>query len=229
MKIWFWPPRELLASSYSQYLLFQNYDTLFPYSAANGLSGTLPDELQGLDVLLFLQLPQKNLRGGTLLEAMTNTFSYKYSGSDPFLISLVLFSNQLEGPLSPSIRRFSTLTQFYITDNLLTGTVPEVVRSLQIIGFFAGNNLLSGQIPETIYDIANVLVFDFSSNVLLGTIPKINAAIPSPQNFFLGNNLLYGTIPDSLRYAEKALTMDVSENALTGTLPSGLGVLVHEN
>ena len=164
----------------------------------NNLSGTLPHELQGLDGLLSLHLPDNNIQGTIPWLGLTNTIFKRELG----VVSL----------------QFLTLSA-----NQLTGTIDEVGQFDRLATLWLGNNLLTGQIPSELADDA-LVALDLSSNMLSGTIPINVFQMEQLYAIFLGNNNFWGNLPNNIRLPTlSALSLD--ENSLSGSIPDSIGEL----
>jgi len=123
----------------------------------------------------------------------------------------------------------TTVEQLLLYDNNLVGPLPSTLNSLVNIKLlFLGNNLLTGEIPPLsgLFELRDLAL---GSNDLEGTIPSIDD-LDELRTLDLGNNQLSGPIPE-LSGSRHLVGIDLSDNLLTGTLPglSDLIALEHIN
>jgi len=128
----------------------------------DGLSGTLPFELQNLTELRYLIVEEGNTAG---------TIPPEY-GDLSELIILDLNFNQLTGPIPESIYGLPTLFQLDLNDNALTGTISTSIGNLQFLQFVQIEvNQLTGTIPESIGNLRYLRVLELFGNQLSGSMP----------------------------------------------------------
>eukprot|EP00002_Diphylleia_rotans_P021249 TRINITY_DN4139_c0_g1_i6.p1 TRINITY_DN4139_c0_g1~~TRINITY_DN4139_c0_g1_i6.p1 ORF type:complete len:835 (+),score=112.78 TRINITY_DN4139_c0_g1_i6:130-2634(+) len=99
-----------------------------------------------------------------------------------------------------------------LSDNMLTGTIPEFSFPNLILLDVSGNSL-SGTIPNLEFLYAQRVFL--SRNNLTGTIPSLN--IPNVNHLHLDTNRLTGTIPNF--YLEFLQDLFLYRNQLSGKLP----------
>ncbi|CAJ1952956.1 unnamed protein product [Sphenostylis stenocarpa] len=137
--------------------------------------------------------------------------------------SLILGSNQFEGPIPPFLRgstlldlsnnRFSGSLSF-----LCVGSTIGILYQLDI-----SNNKLSGQIPDCWSRFKSLAYLDLSHNNFSGKIPTSMGSLFDLQALFLRDNNLTDEIPFSLRSCTKLVMVDMAENNLSGSIPDWVG------
>ncbi|KAI3504212.1 hypothetical protein L1887_32757 [Cichorium endivia] len=128
----------------------------------------------------------------------------------------------LAGTISPDgIYALSELTQLILYPGIVTGFIPSQLgrrlKNLRVISLT--NNRLTGTIPETISELQNLHTLDLSHNKLTGVIPRtLASALPELKVLVLAYNNLAGNIPD---FSEESqlIHLDLRNNLLSGTLP----------
>ena len=118
------------------------------------------------------------------------------------------------------------VTSLDLSDNQLTGTIPEALGQLDSLqSLNLARNALTGAIPEALGQLNNLQVLDLSDNQLTGTIPEALGQLDSLQSLNLARNALTGAIPEALGQLNNLQVLDLSDNQLTGTIPEALGQL----
>jgi Leucine-rich repeat (LRR) protein len=137
------------------------------------------------------------------------------------LSELFLFEvrkNDLGGAL-PTINSMAKLSQFHVSANKFTGTIPALPSA--ITGFLASDNQLTGAIPS-LSGLLSLAEFRVSGNQLTGSLPSL-LGTPKIVVFDASDNVLTGGIPVFLS-APQLKTYEVAYNSLSGALPSLSGV-----
>ncbi|BAT99702.1 hypothetical protein VIGAN_10121000 [Vigna angularis var. angularis] len=137
--------------------------------------------------------------------------------------SLILGSNQFEGPIPPFLRS-STLLD--LSQNKFSGSlsflcVGDPIGILYQLDL--SNNNLSGQIPDCWSHFKSLAFLDLSQNQLSGKIPTSMGSLHDLQALFLRNNSLIGDIPFSVRDCTNLVMIDVADNNLSGSIPGWIG------
>jgi len=175
---------------------------------ANNLVGTPPEELFRLHQLHTLWLHSNPIdfkfkgigKATNLVElrldstGLSDVFGV---GDATSLITLDLKYNQISGPFPMEILKLDKLESLSLTDNRLTGGLPDFSPLSSLISLRLGSNMFSGE-PSGFSDVKYLLNLDLSDNDLVGTIPK---------NFLNGIS------------ARKPILVDLSSNNLSGGLP----------
>lgn len=160
------------------------------------------------------------------------------------LKKVILSKTFLSGQLDP-IMQSPTLKLLESDSTLFDGTIPESICNDSIVEFYLSNNYLSGTLPNCIGSLKSMTYFSIGQNNVVGTIPPFSNG--SSYNYFaVYNNQMSGMLPDvsAMSYLEyffvqnnsftgsisfelysnetvnKLEYVDVSTNILTGTLPS---------
>jgi Leucine-rich repeat (LRR) protein/Tol biopolymer transport system component len=134
-------------------------------------------------------------------------------------------NNQLTGPV-PSLASSPNLIGFSVSQNALSGSIPTLtgLTQIQYLGFYAAG--LSGQIPS-LSGLTHLIQISVGDNNLDGPLPSL-AGLADLQLFEASYNHLTGTVP-SLSGLSQLQEFDVALNELTGTIPSldGLAALFY--
>ncbi|KAH0782992.1 hypothetical protein KY290_002590 [Solanum tuberosum] len=143
----------------------------------------------------------------------------------PTVTHLNLANNWFSGYIPLNIGHVMTKLQVLdLSGNTFIGTIPySITRVKQLLRLDLSDNHLSGKIPDWWYDLQQLQVIDLSGNNLSGTIPP---SVCSPLSLFwlrLCRNNLSGGLPKSLRNCNSLLALDIGENKITGTIPEWFG------
>ena len=203
----------------------------------NRLTGSIPSEFGVLTSLDHLYLQFNELHGPinsflwqasnlslSNVDLSYNLFSHHIPDElfvIPQLQRLYLSSNCLHGTLPASIcRSSSTISALYM--NAL-GASQKCPRTYEL----PGSNVILGKaiggtIPRCVWDFEKLTIFQFSGNVVGGTLSELNSLTPL-VSLQLSHNKLSGTIPRSYQQ-RKFLELDLSYNKLSGDCSNFLGM-----
>jgi len=135
--------------------------------------------------------------------------------------AISLQNNNLIGQL-PQTLNISTLQFLYLSNNKLSGTIPDFFGgfsdSLQQLGFDV--NQFSGIIPSSLGNCQNLQNLFLQKNRLTGGLDAIGT-LTSLQLAYLSVNKISGTVPQGLTSAANLQQLGLDSNKLTGTMPSG--------
>ncbi|KAJ9154336.1 hypothetical protein P3X46_027685 [Hevea brasiliensis] len=88
------------------------------------------------------------------------------------VISLNLTSMGLSGSVSPSLARLTALTDIWLGNNSLSGSIPDLGSLKMLQTLHLENNQFTGEIPLSIGSIKNLRELFLQNNNLTGQIPK---------------------------------------------------------
>ncbi|KAI3853512.1 hypothetical protein MKX03_017243 [Papaver bracteatum] len=236
----------------------------------NNLVGSVPYNLGDIESLTALLLGGNNLgyrqaNDLNFLSSLINCTNLRLliAGNNNFggmlpsslgnlttnLNTLVLEKNHIYGSVPTSIMNLVGLTNLYLDENLLTGSIPPGIGSLRNLGRlnfrknkFSGsipssfgnlsrlnylvldNNHLTGLIPSSLGNCKSLAMLDLHKNKLSGSIPKQVFELPALSYVLnLGNNLFTGSLPMEVGNLEALEGLDLSGNKLSGEIPSTIG------
>ncbi|KAL5130980.1 Receptor-like protein EIX2 [Glycine soja] len=135
--------------------------------------------------------------------------------------SLILGSNQFDGPIPPFLRGNRT----YDLNALLMWKGSEQMFKNNVIlllkGIDLSSNHFSGEIPLEIENLFELVSLNLSRNHLTGKIPSNIGKLTSLDFLDLSRNHLVGSIPSSLTQIDRLGVLDLSHNNLSGEIPTG--------
>jgi hypothetical protein len=141
----------------------------------------------------------------------------------PELRALSLSDNQLSGPL-PNLTMLTKLQAIDLSDNQLSGPLPNLSRLKDLQYLDLSDNQLSGS-AEELARLPNLQRLYAANNQLSGPLPNLSR-LTWLERVDLSRNELSGPLPNlsTLSLLER---IDLSDNQLNGPLPSfsGLGSL----
>ncbi|KAF8036206.1 hypothetical protein BT93_C2035 [Corymbia citriodora subsp. variegata] len=184
----------------------------------NYFAGNIPLQLCHLANLQYLSLKHNNLSGGipycfnnfsrlwansTLYFRSIGRFpimvdrkgaSMEFTGMLPYLFSIDLSSNALDGQIPEGLMRLTRLQNLNLSQNKLVGEIPSDISNLKdLISLDLSNNKLSGEIPPSISNLDFLSHLDLSYNNLSGPIPLGNRlGTLGDQSIYCGNDGLCG-------------------------------------
>jgi len=137
----------------------------------NGLRNELPQDIQNLPGLTYLDLRDNQLSGNipeiicnfiylTHLDLSANNFSGNIPdslGQLNNLEALLLYDNQLSGAIPASLGLCKSLRRLYLEKNNLTGTLPKELASISNLEKIrVHSNQLIGQIPDELLQLKSL-------------------------------------------------------------------------
>jgi hypothetical protein len=142
----------------------------------------------------------------------------------------LLGRNRLSGPIPASVASLPRLADLDLSENQLTGAIPEGLGlggsgsgngGNVLTSLYLGGNRLSGGVPASLLANSGLGMLNLSRNALGGGIPDAF----TPRSYFmlldLSRNRLTGGVPRSLASAAYVGHLDLSHNRLCGTIPAG--------
>ena len=188
-----------------------DYDTDGTKVAGTGLTGGIPEWLNGMTSLTELWLWGNSLTGGIPdLSGMTS------------LDKLKLANNDLDGEIN-AMYLPPSVTWLIIDRNGFTGAVPNVsgLSSLKLL--WLHTNELSGDLPDGASFPASLDDLNVRDNMLSGSIPDLSA-LDNLTRLRLHGNDFSGAVPGSLGDLDSLRQLWLMDNDLT-SIEDGLGDL----
>ncbi|XP_062188529.1 phytosulfokine receptor 2 [Phragmites australis] len=185
---------------------------------SNSFSGPLPPSMSLLPSLRVLDLRNNSLSGPI---ARVN-----FSGM-PFLASIDLATNHLNGTLPVSLAGCRELKSLSLAKNRLTGQLPEDYIQLASLSMLSlSNNSLrniSGAL-RVLGGCKNLTTLILTKNFNGEELPGDGiGGFDGMEVLALGDCALRGRVPEWLTRCRKLEVLDLSWNQLVGTIPSWIG------
>ncbi|KAF2601543.1 hypothetical protein F2Q70_00027870 [Brassica cretica] len=193
----------------------------------NRIKGKIPEWLWNLPRLTSVFVPYNSITGFKgPMDVLHHT--NRFTGSIPLSICnyrsltlLKLSNNNLTGPIPQCL---SNLTAVSLRKNNLEGNIPEAFytgASLQTLD--VGQNLLTGKLPRSLQNCSSLELLVVDHNRIKDKFPFWLKALPNLQVLILSSNKFYGSISPPgrgpLGFPELRI-FEISDNKFTGSLPT---------
>ncbi|GJP43599.1 hypothetical protein CLOM_g3041 [Closterium sp. NIES-68] len=145
------------------------------------------------------------------------------------VVSMVLISGGVEGPLPTALAALTALTSIDLRQNKLTGEIPRGVfsRMPYLKEFYLADNQLSGFVPWRDFlgrADSPLQMFEIDGNSFTGAFPNpLFQNAPNLQTFTASGNKFAGHMPTGLAGCPLVSVIDLSNNQLTGGIPYAFG------
>jgi Leucine-rich repeat (LRR) protein len=177
----------------------------------NALTGPIPHAVGAIKRLQYFYV-QNNLLSGSVPSSFSNLSAIQ---------EVYLQSNRLSGSLhrvfNSTVQTALTIVQ--LSDNQLTGTLPEEPFLLPLLNTFVSvSNCFTGTLPEVICNNSQLvsLILDglhSASSCRTEILPALSKAYYAAEGF-------HGTVPACMFHMRNLSTLHISGNGLTGPLPA---------
>ncbi len=138
--------------------------------------------------------------------------------ADGRVTDLELDDNNLVGTLPSELRSLTSLTSLMLSDNKLSGNIPNL-RGLSLLEHLdLGGNQLNGTIPGWLGDLTTLEVLSLGGNQFSGTIPNLGS-FTNLRELHLDHNELSGAIPRWVSNLTNLEQLYLDDNQLRGTVP----------
>ena len=185
---------------------------------ANALTGTIPDSLEKLRGLIFIDLQENLLTGPAFpssLLRLGDLHGYRVNG------------NALTGSIPTQVVALQNLEQLWMADNEIAGTFPSELGSLRNLkSLFLFDNSLLGSLPSEV-GLLPLEDMRLNGNFFQGSIPTQLFNVGSLRSIRLDRNFFLGEIPPVLGQLTNLIDLRVNSNNLSGEIPSEIGLLTN--
>ena len=140
---------------------------------------------------------------------------------------IYLRDSGLAGEIPAGITALDALKKLTLTDNDLTGEIPDLSGLDNIQVLVLGGNAFTGGIPASLGNLESLLRLWLHRNDggFEGGIPAELGSLPNLRYLMLYGNDLTGGIPSELGDATNLKALYLHNNMLTGSIPAELGNL----
>jgi hypothetical protein len=193
-------------------------DTVLIY-VKNINSGTLIDSLALVALYNATGGPNwKNKSNWLSNQPIRTWFGVNVSGDR--VVGLSLGANNLISILPPEIGNLSCLKSLILSNNSLSGELPDSIFSLsKLVKLDLGRNKLSGTISPKIGQLSNLSTLVLSNNQLSGSLPVEISNLIKLSIFYLGNNNISGNIIPEIGQLISLNQLDLQYNNFEGKIP----------
>ena len=141
---------------------------------------------------------------------------------------LYLPNRGLAGTIPAEITKLDALTNLTLTDNDLTGEIPDLSGLDNLKLLVLGGNAFTGGIPASLGNLESLLRLWLHRNEggFEGGIPAELGNLSNLRYLMLHGNGLTGEIPSELGNATNLKALYLYDNMLTGSIPASLGNLM---
>ena len=126
---------------------------------------------------------------------------------------------------TPSFLRSPTSAPRYLSQNKLSGTIPDRIGELTDLEVLSLANVgLSGTLPSATANLHALKRLYLHGNMLSGTLgPAMFTGMVSIREMYFQNNALVGTLPETIDAATTLQYFNVNNNKISGTLTRRIG------
>ncbi|KAL5568475.1 hypothetical protein UlMin_025050, partial [Ulmus minor] len=219
--------------AFPKWIQTQRNLTALAIAEAN-ISDSIPDWLWNLSSSLqYLNLSYNHFHGmlpnlSSLPLRMIDLSSNKLVGPLPLFppktIFLFVYDNSFSGSIyTLCTTRLSRLEALDLSNNNLSGELPNCWKQLNLYFLNLANNHFSGKLPASLGNLSNFdLILDLGNNSFSGSILPIWNIIPKIQILNLRKNNFSGEMP-SLQSCPWLLFLDLGDNKISGRIPQCIG------
>ena len=195
----------------------------------NSLSNNTTILLQRFIIVLFYfemsgDLEQHDLRNMGWLN-YTNECDWagiSCNNNNNLVDKLNITSQKLKGTISTEISKLERLEVFKLGGNMITGSIPSELGTLNLTELFLNNNTLTGNIPSELFFMDSLKYLNLGNNDLSGSIHSSLGNLSSIEFLKLSNNNLKFSLPSQIGQLKNLTIFEAGNNDLTGSFPSEL-------
>ncbi|KAI3809458.1 hypothetical protein L1987_25434 [Smallanthus sonchifolius] len=193
------------------------------YCSHCNLFGTI-DSLYNLSLLTHIHCTNNQLTGSLPLA---------FGAMFPHLVSLLLWHNQLTGPLPPSISNCSRLRDLQMNQNNFSGKLTIDFSKIKDMYFISigSNNFGSKEVDDlkfisSMKNCTELEIVDLSDSNFQGVLPRSIGNLSNKVHYLsLEQNQLHGILPISIGNLVGLSSLYLATNHFKGSIPSTIGNL----
>jgi hypothetical protein len=143
------------------------------------------------------------------------------------VIHIDLACNSLTGHIPFQINQIIYLQRLDLSQNKLTGSVPDLSALKELHDLVLTHNSLQGELPSSITAIRSLRNIDLSGNQFTGSIPDdyfVN--MTELLRWECADNALTGELPSSASCLQDLILFSVGHNSFTGSIPASYSNMV---
>ncbi|XP_021801079.1 receptor-like protein 12 [Prunus avium] len=162
-------------------------------------------------------LPWVNLK---VLRLYLNMLQGQLPIPQPSILFYEILDNKLTGEISPLICDLSALQFLELSNNKLSGMLPECLGDfsddLRVLN--VRNNSFHGVLPQAYTNTSNLRIFDVSLNQLQGQLPRRLANCVMLESLILSNNEFHDVFPSWLGTFPELKLLSMRHNGFYGVI-----------
>jgi len=169
-----------------------------------------------------LDLPLLNMSSVSILDLHSNQLQGQLSVVPSHAIYLDFSGNNFSSVIPASIGNSLTYAYFFsLSSNKFYGSIPgSICNASNLLALDLSDNLLSGTVPQCLIEMSNTLgVLNLRRNNLTGTISNRFPSDCGLETLNLNGNRLEGKLPNSLAYCTSLKLLDLGHNQFEDTFP----------
>lgn len=116
-----------------------------------------------------------------------------------------------------SLGNFTAITTINLSNNKITGTIPDDLP-VTLRNLFLSDNQLTGSIPMSLSKLNSLTAMSLNDNHLDGQLPDAFGSLVGLINLDISSNNFSGPLPTSLGNLSSLVTLRMQDNQLSGTL-----------
>jgi hypothetical protein len=142
------------------------------------------------------------------------------------LVRLDFRSNKLTGSIPSSVGNLKKLKRLSLGGNPITGSIPSSIGTIgdSLNNIYLGESSLSGSLPNSLFQLSSLTGLFLGVSNLSGSLsPLVGNLGPNLTVLDLSSNSFSGALPPTLGQLTKVLVLDLSFNKFTGQIPVSIG------
>ncbi|MCP4217354.1 MAG: S8 family serine peptidase [bacterium] len=188
------------------------------YLPFNGLSGTLPAELQALTEMIWFAVYWNDI-GGTIPAELGSLSKLEY---------LDLDDNLFTGAIPPELGNLAACEEIWLCWNSFSGGIPSSFGNLTNLQYlYMESTGLTGTLPPELGDLDNLIDLTLYWNTITGPIPPEIGNMDAIKYLDLDGNYLNGDVPAELGNLTTLEVLWLNNQPVSGTIPTSFGNLVN--